>query len=83
VRYSSARESRTLFRSEDAEAIRRLHPENERVQRLLDSDRIVVSEPLADLTGAWHELDESTTLTVHPGGEVETGAFRPRVPAAA
>jgi glutamine amidotransferase len=80
VRYSSAHESRTLFRSEDAEAIRRLHPENERVQLLLDTDRIVVSEPLADLAGAWHELEESSTLTVHPGGEVETGAFSPRAP---
>lgn len=83
VRYSSAHESRTLFRSEDAEAIRRLHPENARVQRLLDTDRIVVSEPLADLEGAWHELDESTTLTVHPGGDVETRDFRPRAPAPA
>ena len=81
VRYSSEHSSRTLFRSEDAEAIRRLHPENERVQRLLDSDRIVVSEPLADLSGAWHELGESSTLKIHPGGEVETGAFRPRTSA--
>src|SRR5581483_5469577 len=82
VRYSSESRSRTLFRSEDAEAIRRLHPENERVQRLLDSDRIVVSEPLADLEGAWHELDEASTLTIHPGGGVETGSFRPQAPGA-
>jgi glutamine amidotransferase len=78
VRYSSAHESRTLFRSEDAEAIRLLHPDNERIQRLRDTDRIVVSEPLGDLPGAWHELDESSTLTVHAGGETETGVFRPR-----
>ena len=78
VRYSSEHSSRTLFRSEDAEAIRRLHPENERVQLLRDTDRIVVSEPLAELTGTWHELEESSTLTVHPGGEVESGAFVPR-----
>ena len=83
ARYSSEHKSRTLFRSEDAEAIRRLHPENERVQELLDSDRIVVSEPLADLKGAWHELDESSTLKIHPGGEVEVGSFTPRVPAPA
>ena len=80
VRYSSEHSSRTLFRSEDADAIRRLHPENARVQQLLDSDRIVVSEPLADLTGAWHELDESTALTIHAGGEVETKEFRPCAP---
>src|SRR5579871_1290886 len=50
VRYSSEGRSRTLFRSEDADAIRRLHPENARVQELRDSDRIVVSEPLAELS---------------------------------
>jgi glutamine amidotransferase len=80
VRYSSEHNSRTLFRSEDAEAIRMLHPENERVQRLRDTDRVVVSEPLGGLPGAWHELDESSTLTVHAGGEVEVGTFTPRVP---
>ena len=81
VRYSSEGRSRTRFRSEDADAIRRLLPENERVQQLLDSDRIVVSEPLADLAGAWHELEESSTLQIHPGGEVEALKFRPRAPA--
>ncbi len=80
VRYSSEGRSRTLFRSEDADAIRRLHPENERVQWLLDSDRLVVSEPLVDLAGAWHELEESSALHIHPGGDVETRQFRPRAP---
>ena len=83
VRYSSEGRSRTLFRSEDADAIRRLHPENARVQELHDTDRIVVSEPLAELAGAWHELPESSALTVLAGGEVSSQAFRPRAPGAA
>ncbi len=83
VRYSSEHNSRTLFRSEDAEALRRLHPENERIQRLLDTDRIVVSEPLGGLEGAWHELPESSTLTIHPGGDAEAGSFKPQAPSPA
>jgi predicted glutamine amidotransferase len=79
VRYSTEGHSRTLFVSEDASTIRHLHPENERLQRLEDADRIVVSEPLADLAGAWHEIPESTALVVHPDGAHEFRPFKPRV----
>jgi glutamine amidotransferase len=76
IRYSSQRESRTLFVSEDVEALQRLHPENERLQRLQEGDRVVVSEPLVDLPGAWHEVAESTALEVADGA-VEKHAFAP------
>jgi predicted glutamine amidotransferase len=79
-RYSSERKSRTLFSSTDAASIRRLHPENERLQRLQDEDRLVVSEPLADLPGVWESIDESTVLIVQPGPD-EHRPFRPQVPA--
>jgi predicted glutamine amidotransferase len=82
LRYSTEHRSRTLFASADVETVRALHPENSRIQRLRDGDRIVVSEPLADLPGAWHELPESSVLAVHPGGAHETLPFRPRVPVA-
>jgi predicted glutamine amidotransferase len=82
VRYSTEGRPRTLFVSEDARTVRHLHPENERLQRLDDADRIVVSEPLADLPGAWHEIPESTALVVHPDGAHEFRPFEPRVPAA-
>jgi predicted glutamine amidotransferase len=75
-RYSTEGRSRTLFVSADARAIRRLHPDNERLQRLRDEDRVVVSEPLADLEGAWLELPESTVLLVQPGPD-EQHRFRP------
>jgi predicted glutamine amidotransferase len=78
LRYASEGRPRTLFASADASAIRRLYPDNERLQRLRDEDRIVVSEPLADLAGAWDEIPEASVLVVQPGPD-EHRAFRPRV----
>jgi len=83
VRYSTEGRSRTLFASADAHALRMLYPDNERVQRLRDEDRIIVSEPLADLSGAWDELPESTVVALGPAGRRESRPFRPRPPASA
>jgi predicted glutamine amidotransferase len=77
IRYSSQRDSRTLFVSEDLDAVRRLHPDNERLQQLSEGDRVVVSEPLSDLSGAWLEVPESTALVV-ANGAVEQRPFQPR-----
>ena len=77
VRYSTEGNSRTLFASADVHALKQLHPENPRLQLLRDEDRLVVSEPLADLPGAWHEIDESTALIVSPGGAHEQRPFNP------
>lgn len=79
VRYSTEGRSRTLFASADAHAIKQLHPENPRLQLLRDGDRLVVSEPIADLPGAWHEIPESTALTIQPDGAHEMRPFRPFV----
>ena len=59
------------------EAVRRLHPENKRLQMLSEGDRVVVSEPLSDLAGAWHEVPESTAVLVEEG-RLEHLPFRPR-----
>src|SRR5262249_43488359 len=80
VRYSTEGRSRTLFASADARSIKQLHPENPRLEFLRDEDRVVVSEPLADLPGAWHEFPESAALTVLPGGEHEQRPFHPSPP---
>jgi predicted glutamine amidotransferase len=77
LRYSTERRSRSLFVSNDASAIRALHPENPRLQRLRDEDRVVVSEPLSDLPGLWQEIPESSVLVVQPGPD-EQHAFQPR-----
>jgi glutamine amidotransferase len=77
-RYSTEGHSRTLFASADANALRRLHPDNPRLQRLRDEDRVVISEPFGDLPGAWQELPEATVLIVQPGPD-EQLPFRPHV----
>jgi predicted glutamine amidotransferase len=77
VRYSTEDKSRTLFSSADVDSIKALHPENPRLALLKEGDRLVVSEPLVDLPGAWHEIPESTALKVGPGGEHEMRPFRP------
>jgi glutamine amidotransferase len=66
-RYSSNHDSRTLFVSEDVDTLRQLHPENERLQQVNEGDRVVVSEPLGDLAGAWLEVPESTAVLVADG----------------
>jgi predicted glutamine amidotransferase len=76
VRYSSQHSSRTLFVSEDVDALRKLHPENERLQELSEGDRAVVSEPLGDLAGAWIEIPESTGLVIEDGA-MEQRPFSP------
>jgi predicted glutamine amidotransferase len=82
IRYSTERRSRTLFVSAAADAIRELHPENERLQRLRGEDRVIVSEPLADLSGVWDEIPDGTAVIVQPGAD-ESRPFRPSVAHAA
>jgi predicted glutamine amidotransferase len=83
IRYATTGTPRTLFASTDASAIKHLHPENERFQRLTDDDRLIVSEPFSDLPGLWQEIPPSTAVTVAHGGVLEERPFRPRVGAAA
>jgi len=75
-RYSSERDSRTLFYSTDVRTVRRLHPELALFQEVSDESRIIVSEPLGDLSGAWNEVPESSYGVVQDG-EDELGAFHP------
>jgi predicted glutamine amidotransferase len=71
IRYSTERKSRSLFVSAEASAIKELHPDNARLAQLHDEDRVIVSEPLADLSGIWHEIPESTVMIVQPGADEE------------
>jgi glutamine amidotransferase len=77
VRYSTEHHSRSLFISEDVDALRRLHPGNPRLQVLHEGDRAIVSEPLGDLPGVWLEVPESTALVVEPGG-IDQRPFDPQ-----
>jgi len=78
-RYSSERDSRTLFYSTDVRTVRQLHPELALLQTISDESRIIVSEPLGDLTGAWNEVPESTYGVVQDGDD-EMRPFRPVAP---
>jgi predicted glutamine amidotransferase len=83
VRYATEGTPRTLFASADVDAVRRLHPDNPRLQLLREGDRLIVSEPVADLPGLWHEVEPSSAVIVRPGGVFEQREFRPRTPAPA
>ncbi len=78
-RYSSERQTRTLFYSTDVASLRRLHPEVEMLATAGDETRLVVSEPLGDLPGAWNEVPESAAGVVRPGAD-EIRPFAPVAP---
>lgn len=78
-RYSSEGRSRSLFHSTDVSTLRHQYPDNEVLHRLSDASRLVVSEPLGDLRGAWREVPESSCLTVH-GGDEQLQPFAPIPP---
>jgi predicted glutamine amidotransferase len=78
VRYATEGPARTLFASEDADALRRLHPDNPRLQLLTHGDRVIISEPFGDLPGAWREIPQSSAVIAHHRGELEHLPFQPR-----
>ncbi|WP_382306511.1 class II glutamine amidotransferase [Herbiconiux sp. UC225_62] len=66
-RYSSEHRSRTLFYSEDLGALRQTYPDIDRLKRYGDGARVIVSEPLSDLPGAYVEVPESTVAVLEEG----------------
>jgi glutamine amidotransferase len=76
-RYSSEGDSRSLFYSTAVATLRAQYPDNPLLHQLSDETRLVVSEPLGDLAGAWNEVPESTCGIVRQGQD-ELRAFTPR-----
>jgi predicted glutamine amidotransferase len=76
-RYSTEGVSRSLYFSTRMDALQAMYPENPELARLGDETRVVVSEPLGDLEGAWNEVPESHVGVVRPG-EDELRPFSPR-----
>jgi predicted glutamine amidotransferase len=68
-RYSSQGASRSLFYSTRVDALRELHPDMTFLQGVSDETRLVVSEPLGDLPGAWNEVPESSYGVVQAGAD--------------
>ena len=79
-RYSSEGKSRSLFFSTRVDTLRAQYPDNPVLHQLSDESRLVVSEPLGDLEGAWNEVPESSWGLVQEGQD-ELRPFAPRPPA--
>jgi predicted glutamine amidotransferase len=75
-RYSSEGDSRSLYFSTRMDSLKALHPDLAELGALSDETRVVVSEPLGDLPGAWNEVPESHVGIVQPG-EDELRPFAP------
>ncbi len=75
-RYSSDRQSHTLYHSESMEALHDLDPAT---RKFSDDARLVVSEPLTELSTEWVEIPESTSVIVDRG-EVSLQPFSPEGP---
>ncbi|MCD0483967.1 class II glutamine amidotransferase [Streptacidiphilus sp. ASG 303] len=79
-RYSTEHRSRSLFHSTDIEGLKELYPDSPLVRRASEEARLVVSEPLGDVPGAWNEVPESSYAVVEHG-RYEIRPFAPaRVP---
>ncbi|HKF13940.1 MAG TPA: class II glutamine amidotransferase [Gaiellaceae bacterium] len=75
-RYSSEGDSRSLYFSTRMDSLKALYPESTELAGLSDETRVVVSEPLGDLPGAWNEVPESHVGIVQPGAD-ELRPFTP------
>ncbi|HET8952327.1 MAG TPA: class II glutamine amidotransferase [Solirubrobacteraceae bacterium] len=78
VRYATKERPRTLFATTEVATIKHLYPDNARLAQLSPDDRLIVSEPFADLPGVWKEIPESSAVIVRRGGVLEHRPFRPR-----
>ena len=76
-RYSSEGRSRSLYFSTDIRTVREMYPERPRLQEVSDETRLIVSEPIVDLAGAWNEVPESSYGVVREGDD-ELHPFQPR-----
>ncbi|MER5813534.1 class II glutamine amidotransferase [Streptomyces sp. NPDC002033] len=77
-RYSTRHDSRSLFYSSRVDALRRLHPDVAFLRDISEETRLVVSEPLGDLPGAWNAVPESSYGVVRPGQD-EMYPFTPEL----
>jgi glutamine amidotransferase len=78
-RYSSEGRSRSLYFPTLVATLRAQYPDNPVLQGLSDESRLVVSEPLGDLEGAWNEVPESSYGVVQQGQD-ELHPFTPLAP---
>lgn len=75
-RYSTQGRSRSLFHAADLPTLRGMYPEAERLRLYADDARLVVSEPITDLPGAFLEVPEASVLVVDHDGYEERPFLR-------
>ncbi|MGW3036670.1 class II glutamine amidotransferase [Streptomyces sp. NPDC001178] len=69
-RYSSEGRTRSLYFNRSVPQLRELFPDRAaRLEKVADDARLVVSEPVGDLPGAWIEVPEATYGVVGKGRE--------------
>ena len=61
--------SRSLFVNRDVPTLREAYPDRQNLRKLSDDARLVVSEPIGDLPGAWIEVPEATCAVVAKGDD--------------
>jgi len=81
-RYSSEGKSRSLIFTKDVGTLRELYPEREILHEVSADARLVVSEPMGDLPGAWNEVPESSYGVVGHGDD-QLRPFKVKPPAVA
>jgi predicted glutamine amidotransferase len=81
-RYSSEGKSRSLFFTRDVRLLRQQFPDREILREVSDDTRLVVSEPIGDLPGAWIEMPEASYGVVSKGGD-QLLPFAPKPPSKA
>jgi glutamine amidotransferase len=75
-RYASEGAPRSLFYSTDVRTLRAQHPDVALLGELSDESRLVVSEPLGSLAGAWNAVPESSYGVLREGDDL-LRPFRP------
>ena len=78
-RYSSERDSRSLFYSTGVRTLRKAHPELGLLDQVSDESRLIVSEPLRDVPGAWNAVPESSYGVIQDGDDLLL-PFQPQRP---
>jgi predicted glutamine amidotransferase len=78
-RYSSEGKSRSLFFTRDVPALRKQYPDRDVLHEVSDDTRMVVSEPVGDLPGAWVEMPEASYGVVSKGDD-KVLPFAPKSP---
>jgi len=79
-RYSSRGRSQSLFVNRDVPTLRREYPEASVLSEVSDDTRLVVSEPIGNLPGAWVEVPEAAYAVVRTGQD-DLHPFAPKAPA--